>query len=172
MHILNLETGIKEEVCVERFQSVVELKGCNKKTGWYINWGKMYKTPDVEVCAIRTTDETIQGLVALFDDKENKAVKIEWAVAVPHNNKLMSFNGRKAYEGVGACLFSIAAHRSVELGYGGFIYGFAINEKVLCYYKNTYDATYVGRLHPYHFVCDGCAIRILLEVYKNETVMR
>ena len=144
MHILNLETGIKEEVFVERFQSALELKDLNKKTGWYINWSKMYKTPDVEVYAIRTMNGTLQGLVALFDDKENKAVKIEWAVAAPHNNKLMSFNRRKAYEGVGACLFSIAAHRSVELGYGGFIYGDAKNIQLMKYYRNRFKAFYIG----------------------------
>ena len=158
MHILNLETGIKEEVFVERFQSALELKGFNKKTGWYINWSKMYKTPDVEIYAIRIMNGTIQGLVALFDDKENKAVKIEWAVAAPLNNKLMSSNGRKAYEGVGACLFSIAAHRSVELGYGGFIYGDAKNLKLLQYYINKFNAKRIPSVKPYRFGIMGGGI--------------
>lgn len=167
MHILNLETGIKKEVFVERIQSVAELKGLNKKTGWYINWSKMYETPDVEVYAIRTTDRTIQGLISLFDDKENKAVKIEWVVATPHNNKLMSFNGRKAYEGVGACLFAIAAHISIKLGYGGYVYGFAANDKLLDYYVKAFKVKPIRILRPGHFTFSKTTYYNLMEVYNK-----
>ena len=165
MRILNLETDVREEVNVELVQVASKLKGINKGTGWYINWVNIFRNPVVEVYAIRTNDGEAQGLIALSDDKDNKAIKIEWAVAAPHNNKLKSKNGSKKYEGVGACLFSIAAYQSVKRGYGGYIYGCAANEKLLHYYENAYDAEFFGIVHPYHFVCNGKASRALLEVY-------
>ena len=50
----------------------------------------------------------------------------------------------------------------------GFIYGFALNKKILNHYIEALGATYLGVLHPYQFAVKTEASRKLLEVYTYE----
>ena len=80
-----------------------------------------------------------------------KAVYISWMCTAPQNNKIISENVR--YLGVGGHLFAIAAKKSLEYGYDGYMYGFAANEKLLKHYVDKLNAEEIGILHPYIDIC-------------------
>ena len=49
---------------------------------------------------------------------------------------------------------AIAAKKSLEYGYDGFMYGFAANEKLMKHYVDKLNAEEIGILHPYQFAID------------------
>ena len=156
------ETGEIKETVVFRIESRSFLKKFSEKNGWGINWIKIPKEVEVFALALKENNE-IQGLVGVRNDVDARAAYIHWACTAPHNNKdLAKF---QKYVGVGSHLFAIAADRSFALGYDGFIYGFALNKKILNHYIETLGATYLGVLHPYQFAVKTEASRKLLEVY-------
>jgi hypothetical protein len=82
-----------------------ELKGFNKRNGWYINWQTQAKS--MEVYGLRLAGSTeIQGLISLVNDPENNAVRLGWVAAAPWNQGKL---GEKKYSGVGGHMFAIAA---------------------------------------------------------------
>ena len=82
----------------------------------------------------------IQGLIALEDAPQSRAVHILWAVAVPQNNVYRY--GKKLYAGVGGHLFAIAGNRSDKLGYGGLVYGEAMDQEIMDHYIANYGAEF------------------------------
>ena len=104
--------------------------------------------------------------VGVKNDKNSIAAHIHWACTAPHNNKLL--NGTQKYTGVGGHLFAIAADKSIQWGYEGAIHGFALNKKLLNHYIEVIGASFLGALHPYHFMLDKGAAQKLLEVYTYE----
>jgi hypothetical protein len=108
----------------------------------------------------------IQGLVGVKNDAIAQAAYLHWTCTAPHNNKHMF--GKQKFSGVGGHLFAIAADRSMLWGYKGYIYGFALNKELLNHYIEVIGASFLGALHPYHFMLDKGAAQKLLEVYTYE----
>lgn len=159
-------TGEIVQTTVSKITRKTALKQYNEKTGWNVNWANTPK--DVVVYALRVKgNDAVQGLVGIKDDPGAQAVFIHWASTAPGNNKLLN-NGKQDFEGVGGHLFAIAAQASIDLGYGGYMHGFASNKKVLEHYIDKLGAVYLGMLHPYHFAIDDKAVKKLLEVYSYE----
>ncbi len=142
------------------------LKGYSEKTGWNVDWHKMPSDRDIYGLYTKR-DKELQGLLAIADDPKNKAVYLNWASAAPHNNKLLN-KGKQKYIGVGGHLFAIGAEQSIKRGYGGFMFGFAANEKLLHHYIDKFNATYLGLLHPYHFIIEEKGAVGILEKYNFE----
>ena len=67
-------------------------------TGWYVNWSKFGENVEVYALVLKGTVD-IQGLIALEDVSQSKAVHILWAVTAPQNNVYKY--GKKLYSGVG-----------------------------------------------------------------------
>ena len=84
----------------------------------------------------------------------------------PDNNKLIMDDVR--YLGVGGHLFAIAAQKSVEYGYDGYMYGFAADQKLLDHYITAFDGEYIGMLHPYQFAIDERGAAKIMEVYDYD----
>lgn len=134
-----------------------------KISGWNFNWlDKDLKNSEIYKLTLKD-DNTIQGLVALNDDPDNYAVHLTLAESAPHNiGKL------KKYEGVGGHLFAIAAQKSVEKGYGGFIYFEAKNNDLIRHYRDAFGAKIIGGVHQYRMVIDEECAQELLEKYTLE----
>ena len=120
----------------------------NRKTGWYVNWGKIVEECEVYALVLEGTVD-IQGLVALKPNNDLKAMYIAWMCTAPQNNLQMT--DMPKYTGVGGHLFAIAGSESLKAGYGGAVYGYAANELVLKHYIEKLNATHIGILHPYQF---------------------
>lgn len=131
-----------------------------KKQGWLFNWNhKSLGNSQVYKLTVKG-DSQIQGLVAIEDQPENYAVHLSLAESAPHNK-----GEEKSYSGVGGHLFAIAARRSLDLGYGGFIYFEAKNAKLVEHYSEKFGARLIGRPHQYSMIIDEEAAGRLLETY-------
>jgi hypothetical protein len=136
-----------------------DLKGFTQRSGWYINWEKEAKA--MEVYGLRLAGDTeIQGLISLTDDPENNAVKLGWVSAAPWNQGKL---GEKRYSGVGGHMFAIAAQRSVDLGYNGYMWGIAKNETLARHYVNKIGARRIG--NSYRITFNEATAKALLEKY-------
>ena len=82
--------------------------------------------------------------------------------------KIESRSVLKKYSGVGGHLFAIAADISLKWGFDGFVYGFALNKELLNHYIEILGCSFVGILHPYHFLIEPSAAQKLLENYTYE----
>lgn len=69
------------------------------------------------------------------------------------------------YAGVGGHLFAIAGSESLKAGFGGAIYGYAANQKVLEHYMEKLNATHVGILHPYQFCVFEEQMQVIIKTY-------
>lgn len=105
----------------------------------------------------------IQGLIAIAPHKNMQAAYISWMCTAPQNNKLITDDVK--YYGVGGHLFAIAAKKSKDFGYDGYVYGFAANEELLKHYVEKLNAEVIGMLHPYQFAVDETNARQIMEVY-------
>jgi len=136
-----------------------ELKGL-KRQGWNFNWtSKSLKNCEVYKLTIEN-DRNIQGLIAIEDIKRDKAVYIRIVESAPHN-----FGKNKRYNGVGGHLFAIAAKRSTELGYDGFLYMDAKNIDLVRHYQKILGAKFLGMYHDYRMYVDEEAVQKLLKKY-------
>ena len=142
----NTNTGEIQETVVFKIQSRAYLKKFQKSNGWHINWNEIPKDVEVYALALKS-DNRIQGLVGVRNDKDSHAAYLHWACVAPNNN-VHEF-GNKEYSGVGGHLFAIAVDKSVEWGYEGMVHGFAANEKLLKHYISVFHAEYLGMLHQY-----------------------
>lgn len=136
-----------------------ELKGL-KKRSWKFNWSapslrssKIYKL-------LKKGDTEIQGLVAIEEDGRNSAFHLSLAESAPHN-----LGTGKQYEGVGGHLFAIAVQKSIDAGYGGFIYFEAKNMELVKHYEEKFGAALVGMPHQYSMVIDEEAAARLVKAY-------
>ena len=84
----------------------------------------------------------------------------------PDNNKLLTDDIR--YLGVGGHLFAIAAQKSVDYGYDGYMYGFDANKELLDHYVETFNGEVIGVLHPYQFAIDEVNAKKIMEVYDYD----
>lgn len=137
-------------------------KKYNKKNGWYTNWEKLADENEIYALVLEGT-VNIQGLIAISSQKDTGAIYISWMCSAPHNNKLISDNVK--YSGIGGHLFAIAAKKSIDYGYNGYIYGFAANEFLLKHYVYNLNAEIIGILHPYQFAIDPENAKQIMEVY-------
>lgn len=159
-------TGDRVDTEVVRIVRNSFLSKFTEKNGWYTNWGKLInKGCEVYALVVKGT-MSIQGLIALHNDDNMKAIFIDWACASPHNNKQKTDN--VLYKGIGGHLFAIAAQLSFERGYDGFISGFAANRKLMEHYCAKLGAQPICQLHEYQIaVFPHEAVRIM-EVYDYE----
>ncbi len=161
----DVRTGELVQTEVVRVRRRSFLKKYNKKNGWYINWDTLLQENEIYALVVEGSVD-IQGLVAIARDEESKAVYITWMCASPENNKLINENVK--YQGVGGHLFAIAAQKSIEFGFGGFMYGFAANQELLQHYMDVFHGEYIGILHEYQFAIDEVNATKIMEVYDYE----
>lgn len=128
--LIDTRNGQQVKTIVMRM-SRLDLRGYNSRTGWYVNWEKLSGSSEVYAVQVAGSFE-IEGLIALHEDKDAKAIIIDWAVANPHNNPQMQKD--KRYVGVGGHLFAIAVNTSFERGYGGVILGHPSNKEIMQHY--------------------------------------
>lgn len=141
------------------------LEKYNEKTGWYVDWASLLDTDEIYALVVKGTVD-IQGLVAIERDDDSRAIYVSWMVAAPQNNKMLTENIKNL--GVGGHLFAIAADKSVEYGYDGFLYGFAANKELLEHYMESFKADFIGMRHPYQFMIDDIGAKEIREVYDYE----
>ena len=139
------KTGELVQTEVIRIKRKTFLRKYNRKTGWYINWASLI------------TENEIYALVVLY---------ITWMCASPDNNKLLSEDVK--YFGVGGHLFAIAAQKSLEYGFGGFMYGFAANQNLLQHYVEVFNGEIIAMLHPYQFAIDEENAKRIMEMYDYD----
>ena len=159
------KTGELVQTEVIRIKRKTFLKKYNKKNGWYVNWASLADENEIYALVVEGTVD-IQGLVAVAPDKDMRAIYIAWMCTSPDNNRLLTDDVR--YLGVGGHLFAIAAQKSVDYGYDGYMYGFASNKELLNHYVKTFNGEVIGVLHPYQFAVDETNARKLMEVYDYE----
>lgn len=129
--------------------------------GWKFHWS----AADLQNCEIfkltAEEDDRIQGLIALQNIPQDKAVYVKIAESAKHN-----MGTRKEYAGVGGHLFAIAVLRSYELGYDGFVYMDAKNLRLVSHYSKTLGAILIGNPHPYRMAIDETAAKRLIAFYN------
>lgn len=141
------------------------LRKYNKKNGWYVNWADLLDKNEVYALVVEGSVD-IQGLVAVAPNVIQKALYVTWMCASPENNKLITDHVR--YLGVGGHLFAIAAKKSVDCGFEGYLYGFAANETLLKHYVEKMGGEAICILHPYHFAINESNAHDIMEVYDYE----
>jgi hypothetical protein len=88
-------------------------------------------------------------------------------VCAPHNNKQLTTTPK--YTGLGGHLLDIAAEESEAKGYGGYMYGFASNKKLLEHYcSKELGGMHFPQFHPYQVIWDENAAHSILERYNYE----
>lgn len=118
-----------------------ELKGYNKRTGWFVNWqtdmeiDKETGLPIKKYKLMVEGSDEIQGLIGIVEPVyPNDSLYVSWAVANPNSQSRVVGKENKEYIGIGGHLFAIACERSMELGRRGEWYGFARNSELFDYY--------------------------------------
>lgn len=159
------KTGELVQTEVIRIRRKTFLRKYNKKNGWYVNWEDLLDENEVYALVVEGSVD-IQGLVAIAKDDDIRAIYIAWMCTNPDNNKLLTENVK--YYGVGGHLFVIAAQKSVEYGYDGYMYGFAADKELLEHYVKVLGCEYIGVLHPYQFAVDEENAARIMEVYDYE----
>lgn len=139
--------------------TVQERKGLKRK-GWLFNWtDSELDGDDIYKLTVAGEDE-IQGLIALRYEERSQAVYAHIAESAPQNR-----GKDKKYKGVGGHLFAIAAQKSIERGYGGFVFLDAKNQELVQHYEEALGAVLVGMPHPYRMIIDEEAAAMLLKKY-------
>ena len=156
-------TGELVQTEVIRIKRKSFLKKYSKRNGWYTNWDKLLDENEVYALVIEGTVD-IQGLIAIAPEKNMQAAYISWMCTNPQNNKLLTEDVK--YYGVGGHLFAIAAKKSIDYGFDGYMTGFAANEDLLNHYVEKLNAEVIAMLHPYQFAVDEINARKIMEVYE------
>ena len=163
-----LRDSVTQELIETEAVSVVRksfLAKFNADTHWYVDWSQLTEEYEIYALVIKGT-AGVQGLLAIQRDAEANAAFVAWMVASPENNKELTESPR--YLGIGGHLFSIAAKKSMEWGYGGAMHGFAANEKLLRHYCSVFGAEHIGILHPYQFFIPENKAKEISEAYDYE----
>lgn len=150
---------------VIRIKRETFLRKYNRKTGWYINWASLIAENEIYALVVEGSVDK-QGLVAVAPDKNTNALYITWMCASPDNNKLLSEDVK--YLGLGGHLFAIAAQKSLEYGFGGFMDGFAANQNLLQHYVEVFNGEIIAMLHPYQFAIDEKNAKRIMEMYDYD----
>ena len=144
------------------FASISDLANLRRK-GWIFNWtGDDLKGADIYKLRLKG-DTEIQGLIALREFRSDAAVYIQLAESAPFN-----IGKNKRYDGVGGHLFAIAAKKSADAGYGGFLFLDAKNMDLVEHYKMAFGARHIGGVHPYRMLIDEENAMKLLKIYNFE----
>jgi hypothetical protein len=159
------KTGELVQTEVIRIKRKTFLKKYNKKNGWYVNWDTLSDENEIYALVVEGSVD-IQGMVALARDDEMKAIYIAWMCTNPENNKII--NDEVKFLGVGGHLFAIAARKSIEYGFDGYMYGYAADKELLEHYVKAFHGEYIGILHPYQFAIDEVNAAKIMEVYDYE----
>jgi hypothetical protein len=159
------KTGELVQTEVIRIRRKSFLKKYNKKNGWYVNWDSLADENEIYALVVEGSVD-IQGMVAIAKDDDMQAVYIAWMCTNPDNNKLI--NDEVKYLGVGGHLFAVAAQKSVEYGFDGYMYGYAANQELVEHYVNMFQGEFIGILHPYQFAIDATNAAKIMEVYDYE----
>lgn len=134
-----------------------------KISGWNFNWSDSdLRNSEVYKLTLKG-DNKIQGLIALNDFKKDNAVYVKLAESAPHN-----IGKNKKYDGVGGHLFAIAIKKSIERGYGGFVFMDAKNIELVEHYHKTLGAVHIGGVHPYRMYIDEDNAQKILDYYTLE----
>ena len=163
--LLDVNTG---EI-VDTFYSkadISELKRLKKKD-WNFNWAsENLRAAEIYKITVEGNYE-IQGLIALQGVSEDKAVYVVIAESAIHNR-----GESRHYRGVGGHLFAVAAQRSIELGYGGFMYMEVKNKELAEHYEATLGAVSLGSVTGLtrRMYIDEDAAQILLNEYTLQEV--
>ena len=158
-------TGDVVETEVIRLTRKSFLKKFNKRNQWFVDWDSLLDDNEIYALVVKGTVD-IQGMIAISKNNEANSLYVSWMVSAPSNNKLITDDIK--YSGVGGHLFAIAVDKSIEYGYGGSIYGFAANQKLLDHYVDKFGAIAIGILHPFHFLLEEDKAKNILEVYTYE----
>lgn len=119
---------------------------------------------DSEIYKLTIKDDIeIQGLIALNDFKKDNAIYVTLAESAPHN-----IGKTKKYDGVGGHLFAIAIQKSMERGYGGFVFMDAKNIELVNHYQKNLGAVHIGGAHPYRMFIDEDNAQKILKFYTLE----
>ena len=137
-----------------------DLKSAKSKDGWLFNWTDPDLAADDIYKLTVAGSEEIQGMIALQYEERDKAVYAHIAESAPWNR-----GKAKRYEGVGGHLFAIAAQKSMEKGYGGFVFLDAKNADLVRHYEEALGARFLGIAHPYRMIIDEEAAARLLRIY-------
>ena len=109
-----------------------------KNLKWLFNWTVLFEQGyEILALSLKDSDE-FEGLVAYEVQPENSSVYVALVESAPHNK-----GDDKKYDGVGGHLFSIAAKRSMDMGYEGHIY-FQAKTELVDYYMKKFNATIVN----------------------------
>lgn len=154
-----LTSCLKDASTGEIFETeVIELKRksflskFNVKTGWHVNWSRFSNEVKIYALVLKGT-VNIQGLIALTDDRSAQGVYINWACASPEND--VYFTGKRRFYGVGGHLLAIAADKSMEYGYGGFLHAEAMDRGLLEHFCLNHGAKHIPLPNqPNHFILD------------------
>ena len=138
-----------------------ERKGLKRK-GWMFNWNSR-DLDNSQIYKLTTRGSTeLQGLVAIEDNPRSHAFHLSLVESAAQNRN----NGTpKKYEGAGGHLFAIAAKKSFEAGYGGFVYFEAANMSLVKHYQKEFGAILVGMPHEYSMILNEEAAQKLLNIY-------
>lgn len=152
----NAQTG---EILSTSF-SLASKEELKQLSGWKFNWiePELDKTEIYKLTL--ANDNEIQGLVALSPFERDRAMYINIVESAPHN-----LGANKRYNGVGGHLYAIAAQKSVDNGFNGFIFMDAKNWELVEHYEKTLGAILIGRPHPYRMIIDEKAAHKLLKIY-------
>ncbi len=159
-------TPCLEDVCtgeiIETSYSLISREDIRQINGLAFNWlDASLDNSEIYKLTLQNSNE-VQGLVAITDFEKEQAVYVNIAERVGWKQ------GVKKYNGIGGHLFAIAAKRSKDLGYGGFVFMDAKNlDLVRCYQKNL-GAIHIGIPHPYRMIIDENAAEKLLKIYRME----
>lgn len=159
--------NVKTGEFIETTYSLANKSELRQLKGWNFDWlSNDLKNTDIYKLQIKG-DSEIQGLIALTKFERDKAVYVNIAESAPHN-----LGKDKKYNGVGGHLFAIAAQRSKDLGYGGFVFMDAKNLELVKHYRDTLGAQLLGIPHPYRMFIDEDAAESLLKIYTlNKEVL-
>ncbi len=162
----NVETGEIIETEVIKIVRKSVLSKYNKRTGWYVNWAELSNDAEIYALVIKGSYD-VQGMIAIKYEDDSKAVHIKWACVSPENN--IAAYEHKKYSGVGGHLFAIASELSERKGYDGFVYGEAINQKVLNHYCNEFGALSIPSYEsPYKFMVSEEMTEKIRRTYSYE----
>jgi len=130
--------------------------------GWNFDWSDA----ELAYCNIYKLqivgDDEIQGFIAA--EVVRGAVYIHLAESAPHN-----IAPNKKFEGVGGHLFAIAIKLSVSMGFDGYVYFEAKNQKLAEHYINKMGARLLRtRIHEYRMEVDEESAHKLIEQYTLE----
>ena len=131
--------------------------------GWKFDWNDPSLNEADVYKLTRKGESEAQGLIALTKFEKDRAIYVNIVESAPHN-----LGKNKRFNGVGGHLYAIAVQRSLESGYGGFVFMDAKNMELVKHYKETLGAVLLGRPHEYRMFIDEEAAQRLMNFYHLE----